>query len=127
MPKYFFFFPIKTFLRLEEKQAFLRIDKDIKPTKNRFGTISVSEVEKMRKVKNIIRKGRLSSVEKTRLTFESGEVMEIPDNTLIVDCSRNSTKFAQNKKVFDGDKINIQFILLPPIGDYYDNVFFFRK
>ena len=115
----------QSFLRLEEKQAFLRIDEDIKPTKNRFGTISVSEVEKMRKVKNIIRKGRLSSVEKTRVTFESGEVMEIPDNTLIVDCSRNSTKFAQNKKVFDGDKINIQFILLPPIGDYYDN--FFRK
>ena len=79
----------------------------------------MSEVEKMRKVKNIIRKGRLSSVEKTRVTFESGEVMEIPDNTLIVDCSRNSTKFAQNKKVFDGDKINIQFNLTPPPGEYF--------
>ena len=94
----------------------LRLDKNVWPVKNRFGTIAVEEVERLRKITNIVRKGRVAAVEKNKIKFESGEVMDLSENTLMIDCARNSTKFSQDKKVFDGDKINLQFILLPPPG-----------
>merc|ERR1719205_5504 len=75
-----------------------------------------AEVEKLKKVKNIIRKGRIASIDTDRVKFESGEEMNLPEDTVVVDCARNSTKFPQDKKVFDGDKINLQFIMLPPPG-----------
>ena len=76
-----------------------------------------AEVEKLKNVKNIIRKGRIASIDTERVKFESGEEMAMPEDTVVVDCARNSTKFPQNKKVFDGDKINLQFIMLPPAGN----------
>ena len=94
----------------------LRLDKNIWPAKNRFGTMAVEEVERLRTITNIIRKGRVAAVERDKIKFESGEMMDLPENTLIVDCARNSTKFSQDKKVFDGEKINLQYILLPPPG-----------
>ena len=95
----------------------MRLDKNILPTRFRFATITQAEVEKLKKVKNIIRKGRIASIDTERVKFESGEEMAMPEDTVVVDCARNSTKFPQDKKVFDGDKINLQFIMLPPAGN----------
>ena len=95
----------------------MRLDKNVMPTKNRFGTVAVEEMERLRNVRNIIRKGRVAAVDKEKVRFESGEVMDLPERTLIVDCARNSTKFPQDKMVFDGDRINLQFILVPPPGE----------
>ena len=106
------------FYRFEENGVLMRLDKNknILPTKFRYATMTKAEVEKLRNVKNIIRKGRIASIDPDRVKFESGEEMTLPEDTVVVDCARNSTKFPQNKKVFDGDKINLQFIMLPPQG-----------
>ena len=104
------------FSRLEENGLWMRLDKNILPTKFRYATMTKAEVEKLKKVKNIIRKGRIASIDTDRVKFESGEEMNLPEDTVVVDCARNSTKFPQDKKVFDGDKINLQFIMLPPPG-----------
>ena len=74
-------------------------------------------MENMRRIRQIIRRGRVSRLEQRRLTFLSGGQLELPDNTLVVDCARNGSLFAKHgRAVFDGDKINIQFIMLPPPG-----------
>ena len=52
-----------------------------------------------------------------QIIFQSGEEQKLEKDTIIVDCARNSTRFQRdNKKVFDGDQINVQFIMLPPPG-----------
>ena len=94
----------------------MRLDKNVLPTRFRFATMTQAEVEKLKKVNNIIRKGRISSIDTDKVKFESGEEMPLPEDTVVVDCARNSTKFPQDKKVFDGEKINLQFIMLPPAG-----------
>ena len=102
--------------RFEKNGIMMRLDKNILPTRFRYATMTKKEVEKLRNVKNIIRKGRIASIDTERVKFESGEEMNLPEDTVVVDCARNSTKFPQDKKVFDGDKINLQFIMLPPPG-----------
>ena len=102
---------------MEKIGYFLRLDETILPTRSRFGSVSVEDLEKMKQVKNIVRKGRVARIEEGRMIFQSGEEMELPANTLAVDCARNGTVFVRHgMKVFDGDKINVQFIQLPPPG-----------
>ena len=87
------------------------------PTRSRIGSVSDEDMENLRLITQIIRKGRVARVEAGSLIFQSGEKMQLPDNTLTVDCARNGSLFARHgRKVFDGDKINIQFIMLPPPG-----------
>ena len=40
----------------------LRLDENIIPTRNRLATVSSLELVKLKKVKNIVRKGRLGAV-----------------------------------------------------------------
>ena len=102
---------------MEELGVFIRLDEKVMPTRNRIGSVSDGDIEKMRRIKNIVRKGRVARIEKGRVIFQSGEEMELPANTLAVDCARNGSVFARHgMKVFDGDKINVQFIQLPPPG-----------
>jgi len=103
-------------LRLEETGILMRLDKTIMPTRYRAATVNIAEIKKLQRVKNIIRKGRIGSIEPGKLVFQSGEGMAINPETLCVDCSVNCTLFAPKKKVFDGNTINIQFIRMPPPG-----------
>ena len=105
--------------RLERSGTLMRLDQNILPTRNRLATVSASEMTKLKGVKNIIRKGRIGRIDVDKVIFLSGEEMKIPSGTSVIDCSRNCLKFQrpdQLRKVFDGDEINIQFILLPPPG-----------
>merc|ERR1712013_724153 len=103
-------------LALEETGAMMRLDKNIMPTRYRAATVNKAEIKKLQMVKNIIRKGRIGRIDPGKLIFQSGEEMMIDPETLCVDCSVNSTLFAPPKKVFDGNKINAQYIRLPPPG-----------
>ena len=102
---------------MEKLGYFIRLDETILPTRSRIGSVSDEDMEKMRRIKKIVRKGRVARVEQGRIIFQSGEQLELPPNTLAVDCARNGSLFAKHgRAVFDGDKINIQFIMLPPPG-----------
>jgi len=103
-------------LNLEEAGILTRLDKNILPTRYRAATVSEDELEKLNKVKNIIRKGRIERIEPGKLIFLSGEEMTIDSKTIYIDCSVNGTIFKPQKKVFDGELINIQFIMFPPPG-----------
>ena len=106
----------KVLLRLERSGVLLRLDEKILPTKFRYATVSREEISRLRRVEHVIRKGRISSIDEERIRFESGEEMELAEGTLVVDCARNSTKWPCDKLVFDGDVINLQFLMLPPPG-----------
>lgn len=94
--------------RLEDMNLLMRLDSSVTPTRNRLATVSSAEMDKLSKIKNIIRKGRLRSVTRTSLVFLTGEEEELPVNTLVVDCAVNSIKFKPKIPVFQGDKIVLQ-------------------
>jgi len=108
--------PTEVMLKLEENGILMRLDKNVLPTRYRAATVNHTEIKKLQQVKNVIRKGRIESIESGKLIFQSGDEMLFDPKTLCVDCSVNSTMFQPQKKVFDGNTINVQFILLPPPG-----------
>ena len=103
---------------LEQAGVMLRLDQNILPTRNRFATLSTADLAKLSDVKNIIRKGRLRAVTESSLVFLSGEQLELKENTLVVDCSAKGLKFKPKTKIFQGNKIILQYILFPPIGEF---------
>ena len=73
-----------------EKINFLmRVDPRVEPTKMRAGTISQAEMEKIRMIKDIVRKGRVRKLTETKMIFTNGEELESQPETLYVDCSSN--------------------------------------
>ena len=87
---------------------FMRLDKDIWPNKMRAATVSSKEMEKIKNIKNIIRLGRISHIEKDKILFVQGDSIPTHIETLHVDCSTAGTKFSPLKeKVFDDDRINL--------------------
>ena len=48
--------------RLEKNRVNLRLDPNVEPTRNRYATVGEAEIPKLRKIKNVIRKGRISEI-----------------------------------------------------------------
>ena len=58
------------FLEYEKIKYVQRLDETRTPTAYKCATVSSSELTMLRKVKNIIRKGRLQSLEKNKIVFK---------------------------------------------------------
>ena len=117
---------------LEEKDAFLRLDetKKITPTKFRFPVVQKDQLIMMRKVKNIIRKGRVISIQKEKVidkeeikvNFDGGntetqssELFSSFEDTLFIHCtSPGPFNGKQAKHVFVSDHELDLFLLFPP-------------
>ena len=54
------------YLKYEEEGVFLRLDKNVNPTKMRVATVSLQEVEKLKLIKSVIREGRIEKIEKEK-------------------------------------------------------------
>ena len=74
------------FDRLESSGVLVRIDKNVRPTMFHGATISQLELEQMRRIKNIIRKGRVKSIEKDKIIFKEGSISTSTEH-IHVDCS----------------------------------------
>jgi len=97
------------FDRLEACGYFLRLDKTIRPTMFHGATISEAELAELRKVKDIVRKGRVSSIDADTITFVNGRT-EPTLGHVMVDCSASAIKDNVIKPVFQGDTITPQTI-----------------
>ena len=109
---------VRRYFSLERLGLVMRLDKDITPTRNRFATVSTREMRQLGRLKNIVRRGRLGAVTRSSLVFLSGQKVGLEKNTLVVDCAVNSTMFKPKTKIFQGKKIILQYIMLPPFGKF---------
>jgi hypothetical protein len=99
----------------EEIGMFMRLDKNIWPTKMRAATVSRKEMEKISTVENIIRHGRIDRSESDKIIFQQGDTIPTDNETLHIDCSAApwSKSAPVKKKIFDGNRIHLQAIQLP--------------
>ena len=103
--------------KLEEIGYLLRLDLSIEPRRFRGATINEADLMKLRRVKDIVRRGRIAKIEADRLVFQSGEEMPTSSSTLHIDCSTNGIDYYtvdMVKPIWDGDRINTYSVLLPP-------------
>lgn len=93
--------------RLEKAGEIMRIDESVEPAMNHCGNITRIDCENLRKVKDVIRLGRVTSLGATEVTLEKGK-REMPEGTVYVDCTANGLARRPPVPVFQQDKIVIQ-------------------
>ncbi|THY84241.1 hypothetical protein D6C95_08227 [Aureobasidium pullulans] len=97
------------FHRMEQLGHAHRLDKRIEPTMFRHAIVTKAEFEEVKKVKNIIRQGRVKRVDPDKVTLEKGTYTPVPD-TLFIDCTAPGLGNVPPVPVFNGRNITIQNI-----------------
>ncbi len=100
------------FLRMEATGQMLRIDPSRMPTMFHYANVSKGEVELLRSIKGVIRKGHVQTIEPDALALDQGRVAMIP-GTLYIDCTASAVQHLTNQPIFQGTRILIQLLRAP--------------
>jgi hypothetical protein len=95
------------FLRLEDAGIMLRIDQTVMPTMAKTPTLATWELEQLRTLENVIRRGHIQNVERGTLTFADGSVA-IDDDALVVHCAADGLKYPPLVPVWRPEAITLQ-------------------
>jgi len=97
-------------LKLEEREWMLRLDKARWPTKFKCATVNMEEFTKLKKIKNIVRQGRVSEILTDKIVFQDGSSYPTSVNNLHVDCSADGLAAKPPCPIFQGNKIILQSV-----------------
>jgi hypothetical protein len=97
------------FDRLEKAGVFLRIDTEVQPQMFHGATVSKMELAELRRVKNIVRLGRVTSIDSSLITLENGTLATSPDH-LHIDCSASALTNLTIKPIFADNVITPQTV-----------------
>jgi len=97
----------------EKAGIFMRVDKSIQPTKMRAATCSPREMEKIARITQIVRLGRIVKIDESEILFTSGDKIPTSPSTLHIDCSAAGTSFPPERRIFSGSTINLQMVQAP--------------
>jgi hypothetical protein len=97
--------------RLEDAEVFLRIDPDEEPLAFRGATISVGEIEALRSIRNVVRRGRVCHVGRDRITFDDGELPTGPGH-VYVDCTAAGVRPTVPGPLFAPGLLTLQYVTL---------------
>jgi NAD(P)-binding Rossmann-like domain len=95
------------FLELEDAGIMLRIDRSVTPTMAKAPTLGGWELELLRSVANVVRRGHLVGVSPGRLGFASGSVPVAPD-ALVVNCAADGLKNPPLVPIWQPSTITLQ-------------------
>lgn len=87
----------------------LHFDETRAPNTFHCSTASMKELQALRTIKNIIRKGRVIRVSRTEVLLQQGSCKPRP-NSLYVDCTANAVKRMPPVPVFQEGKITLQCV-----------------
>jgi hypothetical protein len=97
------------FDRLERAGQLLRVDPLVRPTMFRGATISTTEIEMLRTIVNVERKGHVRRLEPGRVVLDQGAA-ECAKDVLYIDCTASAFGRPPLVPVFNGDRITIQMV-----------------
>ncbi|MEP1470150.1 MAG: NAD(P)/FAD-dependent oxidoreductase [Halieaceae bacterium] len=97
------------FVRANAEGMMLRIDEGVKPTMFRCATVTKSEIEELRRIKNVVRMGRVQRLEQAQVILDEGS-FGYDSQTLFVDCTADGLARRPAQPVFSGDEITLQAV-----------------
>lgn len=97
------------FLRLEDAGIMLRIDRSVLPTMAKGPTLATWELDMLRTLENVVRRGHIVGVERGKLGFADGSVA-VADDALVVHCAADGLKYPPRIPVWGPDGITIQAV-----------------
>ena len=99
------------FARLETFDEVKRIDSSVTPTGFHGGFVSNGEMEQLRRIRNVVRLGRVTRIDTDQIVLERGSIPTSCD-ILHIDCSARGIPALPSKPIFDGDRITLQWVRL---------------
>ncbi|KAH7400246.1 pyridine nucleotide-disulfide oxidoreductase-domain-containing protein [Cadophora sp. MPI-SDFR-AT-0126] len=97
------------FLRLQSSLQLARLDEQVLPTMFHCATVSLAELEQIRKIMKIVRQGRVVRLSADEVTLERGTYKPVPDS-LYIDCTANGLAKIDPVPVFSGNQITLQSV-----------------
>src|SRR6195952_4031549 len=97
------------YLQLEALGCLMRIDTSVEPTMYRCAILSQGELEKLRTLENVVRMGRVKSIEPGRVDLDGGTIDTDP-SALYVDCTGDGIGLREATPVFSPGAITLQSV-----------------
>jgi hypothetical protein len=97
------------FARLEARGQLLRIDDTVAPTVYRCATVTRAELEQLKRIRNVIRLGRVREIRRNKMVLERGSVATGPD-VLHIDCSSTGVPNPPARPIFQNNVITPQLV-----------------
>ncbi|MBK4739105.1 hypothetical protein [Noviherbaspirillum pedocola] len=94
---------------LEERGQFIRLDRTVTPTMYHCATLSQAELAELRRICDIVRLGRVISIDEDRIILEQGETDKKKD-AVVIDCSAQGLRPVEGLNVFDGSTVNLLLV-----------------
>jgi NAD(P)-binding Rossmann-like domain len=95
--------------RLEEDAVMLRTDRAVVPTMMKGGTVSLGELEQLRRIGNVVRLGHVEAIEPDQIVLEHGSIPTTPDH-LHVHCAASGLSDNPPRAIFTDDTITLQLV-----------------
>ena len=95
------------FLALEDAGIMLRIDRTVMPTMAKAPTLATWELEQLRTLENVVRRGHVETVDRGKLTFADGSV-SVAEDALVVHCAADGLKYPPLVPVWRPEAITLQ-------------------
>ena len=95
------------FLKMEDAGIMLRIDPAATPTMAKTPTLATWELDLVRTIDDVIRRGHLRAVAPGRLAFADSDV-HVPADTLVVHCAAEGLKYPGLKPIWTAEAITPQ-------------------
>ncbi|MDZ7626796.1 MAG: NAD(P)-binding protein [Parvularculaceae bacterium] len=100
------------FLRLEACGVMLRIDPRAAPSMFHYATISTGEVEILRRITDVVRLGRVRSIDEGGMTLDEGRIAVGP-GALYIDCTATAVERRPTVPVYQPGLITLQMVRIP--------------
>ncbi len=97
------------FARLEAARLLHRIDPSVQPTMYRCAIVSEAELAQLRRIRNVVRLGRVQAIEPDRIVLDQGEIVTSPRH-VHVHCSAGGLPRGPVQAVFQGRRIVPQYV-----------------
>ena len=95
------------FLRLEDAGIMLRIDRTVTPTMAKAPTLGTWELDQLRTIENVVRRGHVDTVHRGRIDFAEGSIA-VADDALIVNCAADGLKNPPRVPIWGPEQVTLQ-------------------
>lgn len=99
------------FARLEAFDEVRRLDRSVQPAGYHGGFVSDGELAQLRRIRNVVRLGRVTRIDPEQIVLERG-VVPTGRDCLHVDCSAAGIPARPARPIFAGDRITLQWVRL---------------
>ena len=95
------------FLRLEDAGILFRVDRSVFPTMARTPTLAMWELEQLRTIEHVVRRGHIYTVSRGRIDFADGSVA-VAQDAVFVNCTAEGIKMPALVDIWRPESITVQ-------------------